>query len=194
MPLLPSLITFLEGSKYFLIFTGCYIEGPAVMIATGVLWHLDIVSFWPAYVALLLGDLLADIMWYLIGYHAGRPFIARYGHWFNLTTSTIDKAEHHFHRHHTKILAFSKLTMGFGLAVPLLTVAGMLHVRFSRFVTINAIGGAIIVLVTMIVGYYFGNVLATIPENFRIAAIAAAALIFLLVIRTVSKKLATLDL
>jgi len=191
---IPSFIAFLESSKYVLIFVGSYMEGPGVMVTTGVLWNLGIVDFLPALAALFLGDILSDIMWYTIGYHAGRPFIARYGHWFGVVPATIAKVERLFGTYQTRILSVSKLTMGFGMAIPLLVVAGMLRISFRRYVTINSLGGLVILPATMLVGYYFGNVFVVIPPDLKIVSAVGMALFFLLALRIINRKLSTLAL
>lgn len=193
MELLPAVLTFLESSKYTLIFLGSFIEGSAVMMATGLLWHIGTVAFWPAYGALLVGDFLADIMWYLIGRFAARSFFVRWGHFINLTPEIIEKVERRFNHHHMKILIISKLTMGFGLAVPILTVAGMLRVSFLRYITINVLGGIVWIFFLMGIGYYFGNVLQYIPKDFQIAIGIIIPLLLFLALRAMSKKLATID-
>lgn len=193
MALLPSLISFLESSRYVLIFLGSFLEGSAVMMTTGLLWHLGTVAFWPAYLALLLGDILADTVWYAVGYFGARPFFNRYGHWFGTTPEVIQKVEGKFHQYHTNILIISKLTMGFGLAVPVLTVAGMLHVPFLRYITINILGGIVWILFLMGVGYYFGNLLAYIPKDFQIAIAIALPLVFFFALTKVAQRLKTVD-
>jgi membrane-associated protein len=169
MPPLETIIALLEASKYSLIFIGSFIEGSIVMLGTGILWHNGLVAFWPAYGALLLGDILADLMWYAIGYFGARRFMNRWGHHINMTPEVVAKIEKHFHNHHTSILVVSKLTMGFGFAVATLTTAGMLRVPLLRYFLINLLGGIVWVLTLLVVGYYFGNVLELVPTEFKIA-------------------------
>ncbi len=188
-----SIIAFFEATKYPLIFAGCYIEGTVVMLAAGLLWHEGVVGFWPAYIALLLGDFLADMMWYYIGYYAARKSIDRWGHRFGLTKENMAKVERRFHQYHTQILIISKLSMGFGLAVATLTVAGMLRVPLARYMSINLVGGIIWVFAMMIVGYYFGNVLALIPEQFKIAFAILVLILAFFGLRWLSQKLASAD-
>ena len=163
------------------------------MMATGLLWHVGTVTFWPAYGALLAGDVIADIMWYLVGRFGARSFFVRWGQFINVTPEIIEKVERRFHHYHTKILIISKLTMGFGLAVPILTVAGMLRVPFIRYLTINVLGGVVWVLFLMGIGYYFGDVLQYIPKDFQIAMAIAVPFLFFFALRALSKKLATVD-
>lgn len=193
MEILSAVLAFVEQSKYVLIFVGCFFEGSTVMMATGLLWRLETVAFWPAYLTLILADVLSDIMWYLIGRYAARSFFTRWGWVIEVTPEIIDKVERRFHLYHTKILVVSKLTMGFGLAVPIQVVAGMLRVPFSRYLAINGLGSLVWVFALMGVGYYFGNVFEYIPENLRLALGIAVIGAFLLILRALSKKLATLD-
>ncbi len=193
MAFFAAFIAFLEGSKYILIFFGSFFEGSAVMMATGLLWHIGVVGFWPAYLALMAGDILSDIMWYVIGYFAARPFFSRWGYLINATPEVIGKIERRFHRYHTRILVISKLTMGLGLAAVILTVAGMLRVSFVRYVTINVLGGIIWILFLMGIGYYFGNLLQYVPKDFQIAIAIAMPFAFFFALKTINKKLATLD-
>ncbi len=193
MDFLPSLIGFLEQSKYVLIFAGSFLEGSAVMMTTGLLWHIGTVAFWPAYAALLAGDFLADVMWYVIGHYGARSFFDRWGHFFGATPDVIGKVERRFNHYHTKILIISKLTMGLGLAVPILIVAGMLRVPFMRYLMINVLGGIVWVLFLMGIGYYFGDVLQQIPKDFQIAVAIAVPFLFFFGLRWVNRKLKEVD-
>ena len=193
MDFLGSIVAFFEVSKYPLIFIGCYIEGTVIMIGTGILWHSGAVSFWPAYVALLSADILADLMWYAIGYYGARRFVNQWGHYVGLTQTNVAKVERRFHEHHTWILLVSKLSMGFGLAVATLTTAGMLRVPLSRFIIINVLGGIVWVFGMMVIGYYFGNVLALIPREFQIALAVLVLVLVFIGLQQLSKKLASSD-
>ncbi len=193
MHIFVAFIAFLESSKYVLIFLGSFFEGSAVMMATGLLWHTSVVSFWFAYAMLLAGDILSDMMWYFIGFFGGRPFFARWGHLMGVTPEIFTKVERRFHKYHTRILIISKLTMGLGLATVILSVAGMLRVPFIRYFLINLIGGFIWVFFLMGIGYFFGNVLIYVPREFKIAIAVAIPILFLFAMRSLTKKLATLD-
>jgi membrane protein DedA with SNARE-associated domain len=193
MDIFGSIIVFLEASKYPLIFLGCYIEGTVVMMGAGLLWHEGVVNFWPAYIALVMGDFLSDLMWYFIGYYAARKTIDKWGPRFGLTPENMAKVERRFHKYHTQILYISKLSMGFGLAVATLTTAGMLRVPLTRYIAINLSGGLVWVFAMMVVGYYFGNVLAYIPEQFQLGVGLFALVLAFFGLRWVSKKIATSD-
>src|SRR6202044_1619824 len=106
-PFFSGLVAFLEATKYPLFFLGAYIEGTVVMMTGGVLLRLGQVEFWPLYVALILGDILSDIMWYWIGYLGARRFIMRWGYVVNATPEVVAKLERRFQKYHMQILVFS---------------------------------------------------------------------------------------
>lgn len=178
----PSLVAWIEASKYIILFLGCIFEGPMVMIASGFLYRLGGFEFLPMYLALVSGDFAADIGWYFIGRYGARNFIFRYGHHFGVTPRIVEKIENRFQKYHEKILIISKLTMGFGFALVTLMVAGMLKVPFKKYVILNLIGGFIWTGLLVVVGYFFGNVydMITGPEKIIFAIVVLIALIITL--------------
>lgn len=188
-----SILSVLYASRYFLIFAGCFSEGSVVMVATGVLAHQGVVDFWPAFAVLMLGDILSDIMWYAMGRFGGRPFVNRWGHLVGATEATIGTMERRFNTYHTSILAISKLTMGFGFAIGVIMTAGLLRVPFVRFVSISLAGGLVWVFALFSLGYHFGSVLATVPDELKIAGFVAGGIFMVLFFRFANKKLATVE-
>ncbi len=193
LPDLPALLAFLESSKYVLIFIGCFSEGSVVMMATGVLAFQGVVAFWPAFFVLMLGDILSDCMWYVLGRFGGRNFVDRWGYLVGATPAIVTKVEQRFGEYHTTILMISKLTMGFGFAIVTLMVAGLLRVRFIRFVGINVTGGLIWVFALYSLGYHFGNLLQDIPPELKIAGFVAGAVFMLIVLHVANKKLSEIE-
>lgn len=192
-PMLDQVLQFIEASKYVLLFLGSYFEGSAAMMAGGLLYRLGHVAFLPMYIALFMGDLLSDTMWYFIGYFGARKFLLKYGRFVNITPNILDKAEGKFKEHHLRILVISKLTMGFGFATAILATAGIMRVSLVRFLTINILCGIVWVSFLIGVGYYFGNVLAQIPKNVQIIGALLVVILFFTAIRFISMYLAKLE-
>src|SRR3989344_8468230 len=90
--------------RYLALFFLTLAQGPLAMTLGGFLLRLDSFTFWPAYLVLMAGDLVGDTLWYLIGYHAGRRFITRFGKFFSITETAIAKTEELFHRYTNRIL------------------------------------------------------------------------------------------
>lgn len=180
----------IETSKYALLWFGCYFEGTLVMLAGGILLRLHQVAFWPLYLVLVSSDFLADVTWYAIGYFGARRFVVRWGYLVGVSMSVVEKSERLFHRYHTSILVISKLTMGFGLAAGVLLTAGLMRVSFKRFCVINFLGSLVWVLFLIIVGYYFGNVVALIPGKLQVIGIIGMLVIGFFFSRYLTKRLA----
>ena len=172
----------IESSKYVLLFLGCIFEAPVVMVASGFLYKLGGFEFLPMYITLVSGDFVADIGWYFVGRFGGRPLISKWGHWFGITNESILKIQGRFQRYHEKVLIISKLTMGFGFALVTLVVAGMLRVPFKNYFILNLIGGFIWTAFLIGVGYFFGNVYASItgPEKIVFACVSFIGIVVVL--------------
>ncbi len=183
----PSLLAWLQASKYALLFLGCIFEGPVLMVASGFLYRLHTFDFVPMYLALVAGDFTADIGWYCFGRFGARHFIYKHGERFGITPNTIEKIEHRFNKYHEKILIINKLTMGFGFALVTLVVAGILHVPFKKYVTLNLLGGFVWTAMLLALGYFFGNVYAMITGPEKIL-FATASLIGIIVVLNLANK------
>lgn len=190
LPFVSQIIAFIDSSKYFLFFFGALPEGPLLTISAGFLYRLGQVEFWPVYLALVAGDFVSDLIWYAVGYWGARPFFSRYGKYFDLTPETIEKVKKRFSLYSDRILIISKLTMGFGLALATLTVAGMLRVPFWRYAFINLACGFFWTLFLLTVGYFFGNAYKLIPGYLSIVFLILSIFIIFFGLRAASRYLA----
>lgn len=157
----------LSSFKYIFAFLLAVVEGPMVMVASGMLYRLGFLSFWPIYLALMLGDLTADLGWYAVGRYGARRFVDRWGRYFSLTPEVLDKLEKLFKDHHDKILFISKITMGFGFALATLIAAGMAKVPFKKYALYNFLGGFIWTGILLAAGYFFGQLYTLLDKGFR---------------------------
>ncbi|MES2023513.1 MAG: DedA family protein [Patescibacteria group bacterium] len=185
---------FLSFSKYVLVFLGCIVEGPIVMMTSGFLLRTGQFNFWPLYFCLVGGDFVADIGWYFVGRYAARKMLFKIGGFFGITPEIVEKIEHRFRKHQDKILFISKITMGFGFALATLLVAGILRVPFKRYVFLNLFGGFIWTAFLITVGYFFGNVYTLLSGPFKILFIAVIICGGILSLRAINKYLIKKDI
>lgn len=166
---------------YALMFVATVVEGPIVMTFGGFLVRLGYFGFLPLYLTLMAGDLVADVLWYAVGYHWGNTFVRRWGKFFSITQASVLKVQELFHKHHNTILLTSKITMGFGFALVTLIVAGMSKVPFKKYLAVNAIGQFIWTGILMYVGYAFGDLYVRVNEGLhRIVVIAFFTIVLFL--------------
>ncbi len=181
--ILGTAVSVLGAYRYPFIFLGALVEGPVLMMASGFLLHLGTFSFLPLYFSLLLGDFVADMIWYWVGRNAAEPFLRRFGHMFGVTREMFLKMESLFRKHDTKILFISKITMGFGFALATLMAAGAARVPFKKYVVLNLLGGFIWAGLLMSIGYFFGNVYTLVDAGLRWAFVGAAIVIAIFALR-----------
>jgi len=178
--------------RYLLVFVLTMVEGPMVMVASGILLRLDFFYFWPIYLSLMLGDFMSDLAWYWVGYYSGRRFVERFGKYFSLTPEVIEKVEVFFHRHQDKILFISKITMGFGFAMATLLTAGIVRVPFKRYALFNFLGGFIWTGILLCLGYFFGNLYAVINNGFKAVFLIGLAVLMIALLYGASRFFKTL--
>ena len=177
MSWMDQLYSFFNFSKYALVFIGCIVEGPIVMLTSGFLYRLGQFEIVPLYFSLIGGDFVADLGWYAVGRFGARKLINRFGKFLNITPEIIAKIEKRFKVYQDKILFISKITMGFGFALATLIVAGMLHVPFKRYAMLNFLGGFIWTAFLLIVGYFFGNVYSSLPPSAKVVFVLIAIVV-----------------
>lgn len=174
---LESILPIVAAYKYPLIFFATILQGPTIMTGSGFLLRLGTFSFWPLYIALVLGDLMGDIVWYSVGRRWAEPFLRRFGYIFGITPKIFAKVEGMFERHDTKILFISKITMGFGFALATLMAAGAMRVPFRKYLMLNLVGGFIWTALLLSLGYFLGSAYTLVDQGLRIAFLAASAVI-----------------
>ena len=104
------LVTLHQYWAYAIIVAVAFAEGPYLSMAAGFLLRFDYFSFWPLYGALMVGDLIGDVVWYYIGRRWGHGFIKRFGKYFSITETGVEKVTKIFHKYKHSILFISKIS------------------------------------------------------------------------------------
>ncbi|MDD5164951.1 MAG: VTT domain-containing protein [Candidatus Pacebacteria bacterium] len=139
-------------------------EGPWISLILGVLLRLGFFFFWPIYIALMIGDLVGDVIWYYIGRRYGHSFIGKHGHRFSITEAGVERMTRLFHKHKHVVLFLSKISNGLGFAIVTLMTAGMVKIPFGRYILVNMIGQLIWTGFLLGAGYFFSNLYVTIDN------------------------------
>lgn len=176
---------------YGVIIILSFIEGPILAFLCGILFRVGAIAFLPAYIALMIGDLIGDTLWYWIGRRYGLRFVQRYGHYFHIDEQHIGTVEQIFRRHSNWILILSKVTMGLGFALVTLITAGMSKIPFGRYIVLNVIGQFFWTALLMALGFFFSNLFVTFDNLFARIAIAGAAIIFVVLLYRYAKFVRT---
>ena len=167
-PFIQSLISLLNGCKYVAIFVGAVIEGPVLMITCGFLIHAGFLDLTPTFIALAFGDLLADVIWYHIGYYLAEPMLRKHGRILRFTPEMFEKSKKLFEKYHERILFFSKITVGLGISLVTLMTAGATKVALKKYILVNTLGELFFVSMTLSIGYFFGEAYALVSDKYKL--------------------------
>lgn len=139
-----------------IVFFSC-IEGPIISVLFGVLIHGGYIPFAPVFIALMLGDVIGDTVWYWVGFRFGHPFINRFGSYIGITEEKVVKTTTIFHRNKDWILIISKITNGFGFSLVTLIAAGIAKIPFGRYLAFNFVGQIVWTGILLFIGYFFSG-------------------------------------
>ncbi len=162
---------------YWLMFVAMLIEGPIITAAATFAFALGYFDLVIVFILSLLGDLVADVIYYAIGYWGRISIVERYGHHFGLTNERMEKIERHLEQHGGKTLVALKLAPF--IPTPGLMLVGVARMRLSKFTLISALITVPKTILFMVVGYYFGRMYDTFSKDFGYASMAVAVLILL---------------
>jgi membrane protein DedA with SNARE-associated domain len=98
---------------------------------------------------------LGDNLGYWVGFHGGRPLLHRYQKVFRVSDEKIARGEKLFESFGAAAVFFARFV--FGMRVIAGPLAGVLLMRWRRFVLYNFLGAAVWVTVIASVGYLFGQ-------------------------------------
>ncbi len=166
---------------YWVIFVAMLIEGPVVTAAAAFAAALGYFNIFAIFGLSLAGDLVADVIYYAIGYWGRITLVERFGRHFGLTTERIKRMERLMRDHAVKTLIALKLTPI--LPTPGLMIVGATKMDIKKFTLISLFITIPKSLVFMIIGYYFGrsyDKLSGYAANGTYLILAALGLIILI--------------
>jgi membrane protein DedA with SNARE-associated domain len=153
---------FVGAVGYLGIFIMTFIESTFIpipaevtLIPAGYLIHKGELNFWWVYFASVLGTLGGSLANYAIAYHFGRRLLLKYGKYFFIDESKLDKMESFFHRHGAISMFTGRLLPGVKhfISFP----AGLAQMRLRTFIAYTSLGGALWCGLLLGLGYVIGE-------------------------------------
>ncbi len=160
---------------YFIYLPLAVIEGPIITVVAGFLASLGYFNALVIYGLAILGDLIGDMLYYVLG-SRGNEYLLKRKRFLWINIEQLKKLENHFDKHLGKTIILGKWTHAVG--APILIAAGMARASIKKFILFNIIGTAPKILAFLIIGYYFGQAYKRIDAYFTYAA----AIIFFIII------------
>ena len=140
---------------YWLIFVGMLVEGPVVTAASSFAVALGYFNISMIFILALLGDLVADVVYYAIGYWGRITLVERFGGKVGLTKERMERMEKLMKRNAGKTMLALKLTPI--IPTPGLMLIGTTRMPLRKFASISLSISLPKTIVFMLVGYYFGR-------------------------------------
>jgi len=185
---LSETIAWLIHYKYAVILPIAVVEGPIVTIIGGFLAAHGFLNVYIVYLIVVIGDLMGDTLYYLLGRWSRRPFLINWGRFFGITQERLTKLERHYEKHSGKTLIFGKISHGIGSGI--LIAAGVAKMPIRDFLWFNFLGTLPKSLLLLIIGYYFGQAYRQIGRYIDYTAIFfVGGLIIILILYLLVAKL-----
>jgi membrane protein DedA with SNARE-associated domain len=120
---------------------------------------------------------IGDNLGFAIGYYGGRPLLERYWHIFRIRRATLTHGEQLFARYGAATVFVARFI--FGMRIIAGPMAGVLQLRWQKFVVANFLGAALWVSVISGAGYLFGQHWERLARDVKRFDLTVAALIVL---------------
>ncbi len=181
------LIDIISQLGYLGIFFGMLIEStpipipselimiPAGIAATKGIFNIYIVTFLG-----ILGNVIGAAICYHISFIFGHKFIVRFGKYFFLKESAINKMQLFFARHGSLSVFIGRLLPGFRhfISIP----AGLAKMNFKLFYLYTILGSTIWTSILSMIGYIVGDNQEIIEQNLSMIMVAIIVIIKLIIL------------
>lgn len=147
-------IVFVAAMLESAAFTGLFVPGESLVLASGFLAHLGVLNLDAVIAAAAIGATVGDNIGYQLGDRLGRTWLLHYGGRVGLRPADLARAEAFFVRYGGKAVFFGRF-IGFARAlVPF--VAGATRMPYRRFLIYNALGAILWTVGFVFLGYALG--------------------------------------
>ena len=174
-----DLIQPMAGWAYILLALLVAVEGPITTLAGAVAASTGLLNPILVFAFASLGNLIADTLWYTVGYLGKIEWLIHYGRRLGITEKFIARLQEDVRDHIHKLLFVAKLTLGF--VIPTLIAAGLARVPFKRWFGVLFTAECIWTGSLVLVGYYFGYLIQRIETNLRWASLGGGLLFIIIV-------------
>lgn len=150
-----QVLTWVIAHGYAFIFLAMCLEGPMITAAAGFAAALGFFNPWAILIISILGDLVPDTIYYLIGYAGRFAIIEKIAHRLGLNKERIIRIENHLKNHFGKTMITLKLT-------PVVSTLGFMLVGYLKlpFVKFTKYSSSVTIpksIIFLIIGYFFGR-------------------------------------
>ncbi len=171
---------------YFLLALLVAVEGPAATLVAAWASSNNLLNPVVVFFAASTGNLLADILWYSLGYLGKLEWLERLGSLVGLRQSTVRRLETTIESNAPRLIFIAKLTLGF--VIPVLFATGMARVPLRRWLPVLLIGETIWTGALVVLGFTLGKYLQTLKLGLQIVTVAGGAIFLVILIHLINRN------
>ena len=157
---LESVVSLVQSHGLLLLAPLAIMEGPIVTVVAGSVVQLGLLGFVPVYIVVVLGDLIGDALFYLLGRWGLGRMPLRWRARLGLRRSKLQELGEHFRTRGGRTRIIAKLTHSLGFVA--LAAAGASRMPFGAFLWYNLMATLPKCLAFLLIGYSFGYAYAQI--------------------------------
>ncbi|WP_428737550.1 DedA family protein [Sulfurimonas sp.] len=126
-----------------------------VLVPAGYLASQEKMSLGMIFLSAISGSMLGAFINYYLAYFVGRKFLQKFGKYFFISNSTLDKMETFFQKHGAISTFTGRLLPGIRqlISIP----AGLARMNVFTFAIFTALGAGIWSLILILLGYFIGE-------------------------------------
>ena len=140
---------------YLFIGLATLLEGPITLLIAGTAVSNGILQPIPVYLAVICGNLSADLGWYMMGRFFRKDRVDRIILRWKVYSTQVQSVQKDIERFAPRLLFISKFSVGF--PIPILIATGMNHVPVRRWIVSLVLGELIKSGVLLCIGYYYAE-------------------------------------
>jgi len=161
------------------------VEGPLMTLLGAAASSAGFMQPMGVFFAASMGNLLADFIWYSLGYLGKIEWAHQYGGWLGMKPHHIERIEVHINSHAAKVLFLAKLSAG--LMIPSLIAAGLAKVPLKKWLPALLIGETLWTGTLVLCGYYATEAIKQVEKGIHYVGIGVSLLIILGIIIWVTR-------
>jgi membrane protein DedA with SNARE-associated domain len=127
------------------------------------------------FVSASIGNLMADLAWYLLGYLGKIEWVVRFGKRFGLTSQYMERTQQELEHSAPKLLIIAKMTAAF--TIPMLITAGLAKVPLKRWLPGYTVAEVVWTGCLVLIGYYATEAIVQFEYGLRGWSIVAGILV-----------------
>jgi len=156
------------------------VEGPIGTLLGAAAASAGLMRPIPVFIAAATGNLIADSLWYSLGYAGKIEWVLRVGQRMRIDQRHLERLEHNLREHAVKVIFLAKLTVSF--VIPTLIAAGLVKAPWRKWFPPVFVGEMLWTGSLMLMGYYATEAIKRVEQGIEYVILFGSALFLVFVL------------